>query len=450
MKKQWVKGIEQAKEIWEEFPIQKKQRILAGASITGMIALMGVAVSALYGSKETPLLKKEALNLETAADVFDPQKAWRQQMEVEQKVLQEKIDTLMRLVEGQGKNSSLDEQVKEIQQQIKGMQDTNLKEADTYIREKGEGTLMEPPPEASKLTPSSFSNFSQDSSSSFPSASSGSPTPLPLGVVKLVMNKNDKQTQRKKSVDTFIPAGTFAKAVILGGVDASTSIQASSDPRPVLLRLVDKGTLPRNFRSDLKHCHVLASAYGDISSERVMMRLEKMSCVEELTGEVTEMTVSGYISGEDGRAGVRGIMVDKAGAQIRFAFVGGLFGGLSEYLTQTLKSGGTSVTPFGHVSQFDPLSKGELLKSSVGKGVNNAFDKITDFYIKRAEQLQPIIQIAAGRVVDIVITQGTLMGESEVRQAVVGVRDHARDITIQSVQQHIKPEDIPGNQQKED
>ena len=39
-----------------------------------------------------------------------------------------------------------------------------------------------------------------------------------------------------KTVDNTIPAGAFAEAILLGGVDASTSIQASGDPRPILLR----------------------------------------------------------------------------------------------------------------------------------------------------------------------------------------------------------------------
>ena len=73
---------------------------------------------------------------------------------------------------------------------------------------------------------------------------------------------------------------------MVGGVDASTSIQASNDPRPVLLRVTDHGTLPRKFKSDLCGCHVLAACYGDISSERVYMRLEKLTCTERKTGEV--------------------------------------------------------------------------------------------------------------------------------------------------------------------
>ena len=143
----------------------------------------------------------------------------------------------------------------------------------------------------------------------------------PRGVRKIVLKLSNKKlsgnlASKKKTIENTIPAGAFAKAVLIGGVDASTSITAQNDPRPVLLRVTDHGNLPRRFKSDLKACHVLASSYGDLSSERVYMRLEKLTCTERLTGEISETEVSGYIVGEDGRAGVRGIVTDRAGPLI--------------------------------------------------------------------------------------------------------------------------------------
>ena len=66
-----------------------------------------------------------------------------------------------------------------------------------------------------------------------------------------LMLANSKSNKNLKTADNTIPAGAFAGAVMVGGVDASTSIQASNDPRPVLLRVTDHGTLPRKFKSDL-------------------------------------------------------------------------------------------------------------------------------------------------------------------------------------------------------
>ncbi len=250
--------------------------------------------------------------------------------------------------------------------------------------------------------------------------------------------KNARNNKPLKTVDNTIPAGTFVHAVLLGGVDASASIQASSDPRPVLLRLTDTGTLPRHFRGDLKGCHVLAACYGDISSERVMMRLEKMTCMERKTGEVVEVKVQGYVAGEDGRTGVRGTVVDRAGASMRNAMVGGFVSGISEFFGQSNKP--VTFSPIAGLAQTNPMGMAEMLQHGAGKGVGNALDKYADFYIKRAEQVQPVIQVSAGRQVDIVFTEGVSTNESLYRQATSKSNDQGRYQQIQSaVEEPQKP-----------
>ena len=78
----------------------------------------------------------------------------------------------------------------------------------------------------------------------------------------------------------MLPAGAFASVALLNGVDAGTGSSTQSNPMPVLLRVTDHATLPGAARYKLKSCFVLASAYGDMSSERVYARLTKLSCVD--------------------------------------------------------------------------------------------------------------------------------------------------------------------------
>jgi len=244
--------------------------------------------------------------------------------------------------------------------------------------------------------------------------------------------KNARSSKPLKSVDNTVPAGAFARAVLLGGVDASASIQASSDPRPALLRLTDAGTLPRKFRSDLKGCHALAACYGDISSERVFMRLEKLTCTERKTGEIVEVKVQGYVAGEDGRTGVRGTVVDRAGESMRNVLMGGFLGGIGEFLSQS-HNAAVTFSPMSGLAQTNPMGMKDMIKHGAGKGLNNALDKYADFYIKRAEQLQPVIQVAAGRQVDIVFTEGVSIGDSVYRQAIGRSHDQERYHQIQAV-----------------
>ena len=219
-----------------------------------------------------------------------------------------------------------------------------------------------------------------------------------------------------KTVETTIPAGAFAKTILLSGLDASASMNASSDPRPMLLRLIDHGTLPRRFQSDLKDCHCTAGAYGDLSSERVYARLEKLTCIDRKSGEVIETQVAGYIAGSDGKAGIRGVVASKDGKFLSRSLMGGIFAGLSNVANPQNRQ--AQVNPFSGTSAFQggpqvsPPNVGEMFASGMAQGATTALDRLSQDYIDRAEQLQPVIQVDAGQVVDIVFTEGTAFGSS--------------------------------------
>lgn len=226
-----------------------------------------------------------------------------------------------------------------------------------------------------------------------------------------------QKRQQLKTVDTTIPAGAFAKTVLLSGLDASTSMTASSDPRPMLLRLIDSGTLPRRFQSDLKDCHCTASAFGDLSSERVYARLEKLTCIERKTGEIIETQVAGYVAGSDGKTGIRGIVASKDGQFLARSLVGGVFAGLSNVANPQNRQ--TQINPFlpGGKQPSSP-NVGDMFTAGMASGASTALDRLSQYYIDRAEQLQPVIQIAAGQVVDIVFTEGTFMGVQEAHEEI--------------------------------
>jgi conjugal transfer pilus assembly protein TraB len=289
------------------------------------------------------------------------------------------------------------------------------------------GAVLPPPPGSASQVTDDFSPAGQIMSTHS--------TPFRSKTVRKVSLslRNARNNKPLKTVDNTVPAGAFARAILLGGVDASASIQASSDPRPALLRLMDAGTLPRKFHSDLKGCHVLAACYGDISSERVFMRLEKLTCTERKTGELIEVKVQGYVAGEDGRTGVRGSVVDRAGESMRNAMIGGFLGGIGDFLSQSQNA--VTFSPLSGMAQTNPMKPREMFQHGAGKGVNNALEKYADFYIKRAEQVQPVIQVAAGRQVDVVFTEGVSLEDSLYRQVLGRTHDQERYHQLQSVQE---------------
>ncbi len=207
--------------------------------------------------------------------------------------------------------------------------------------------------------------------------------------------------QPSKTPDTFVPAGTFVRAVMLGGADASTGVNSQSNPTPVLFRLLDVGTLPNHQQSHLKDCVATAAVIGDISSERGQMRLERLSCVSPNHREVIELPVEGTVFGPEGKNGVRGVPLWREGALLKRAFIAGSLSGFSQGIASQYTT--TALSPTGTVSA---VNNADIFKFGAAQGVSNAMDKIADYNIRRADQYHPVIQLSAGTIVDVVFLKG--------------------------------------------
>jgi conjugal transfer pilus assembly protein TraB len=212
-------------------------------------------------------------------------------------------------------------------------------------------------------------------------------------------------TESESNLDeNFIFASTYARCVLVGSVTVSAGIGASSNPQPVLLRLTDMGNLPNRLKGFLKDAMVIGAAYGELSSESVVIRLERIVKIDKKRGIGIDIPVQGYVAGENGDSRIRGLVIDRAGAVVRGAAVGGFFSGVADYLTAGSRSGVT-FEPNSGLAQFSPQAGTKMLQQGASKGIGNAVEKYADFYIKRAEQLQPVIKIDGGRKLTIVFTQ---------------------------------------------
>lgn len=218
--------------------------------------------------------------------------------------------------------------------------------------------------------------------------------------LQLTVNQETEYSAPVKNPDTYVPAGTFAKAVMIGGADASAAVNSQSNPTPMLFRIIANGTLPNHKKSHLKDCIVTAAVVGDISSERGMVRLESLSCTFP-NNEVVDQTVEGTIFGSEGKNGIRGIPVWRESALLQRAFVAGTLSGLSDGLSQTYTN--NAISPLGNVQTID--SK-KIFQYGAAKGAGKAMEKLADYNIQRAEQYHPVIQLSAGAVVDVVFLKG--------------------------------------------
>ena len=202
--------------------------------------------------------------------------------------------------------------------------------------------------------------------------------------------------------DSYIPSGTFFRSVLLGGVDAPTGGDAkNASPHPVLMRVTDFAQLPNRFKYNFRECFVTGQAYGDISAERAYIRLQNLSCVGT-DGRAIDMPIKGYVAGEDGKTGVRGTLVTKQGQVLANALFSGLASGLGQGIAQSFSV--TNTTALGTTTS-NP-GGADALKAGVAQGVGTAADRLAQYYIKLADKVFPVIEVNAGRTVDIVLTQG--------------------------------------------
>jgi conjugal transfer pilus assembly protein TraB len=220
------------------------------------------------------------------------------------------------------------------------------------------------------------------------------------------------------SLQHYIPPASFAPAVVISGVDASVGVQAQGEPRPMLFRITGKArSAAANGKvqeADIVGCTVTGAATGDLSSERVFIRLLKMTCSRE-DDKVFETEIHGYVAGV-GKAGIRGDVVSREGDFVFKSFLAGIASGAGNGISQKFAS--PMALPSG-LATTQPTAT-DIVNSSVGAGISNSSNKLSDYLIKRAEQYQPVISVPAGIDVEIVFNDGVYIdgrGEVDENQA---------------------------------
>ena len=204
----------------------------------------------------------------------------------------------------------------------------------------------------------------------------------------------------KKTIQNYVPTGSFCRAVILGGADANAGVNGQSNTTPINFKILDNCHLPNGKRSKLKGAFVTAAVFGDISSERGEIKLDRLSYIDA-NGDILDISVEGTAFDVGGKAGIRGIPVLKNGKIVQMAGTSGLFSGLGDAAKSYAQT--QSVSALGSTTTLDP-SKVPLY--GAGSGLNTAFAKISDYYLKLADQYHPIVELRPGAVVDLLFLKG--------------------------------------------
>lgn len=403
---------------------KRRQYLLLGGIVCLVIvaAIASAALTGARGSSERVEKPKLTSILAPGAQV-DPRDAWRGQADAQLKAIEQKSREMSQ------RNTELESQNKTMLERLQKLEQSKL-------------TQLPPPPIAVPPAPANFGpdriSADQTSLQQLPPPPPVRANPLPtpsattggggqassLGIVSIALAdapsaKGGKSAAEPskgasslpKDTRRYIPSGAFTRAILLGGLDAPTGGMSQRNPQPVLLRLMDNAVLPSFFRSRIKECFVVGAGYGDISSERAYIRTESLSCITK-DGTAIDVPVKGYVTGEDGKAGMRGRLVSKQGQILANALMAGVASGIGHAFQQSATT--VSVSPLGATSTVEPEKQ---LQAGVGMGVGRALDRLAQYYISLAEKVFPVIEVDAGRSVDVVLTQGVALQTSLDAQA---------------------------------
>ena len=229
--------------------------------------------------------------------------------------------------------------------------------------------------------------------------------PLKLSVMSEAIEEEKNPSGKKKPAkdsEAYIPAGSILTGTILTGGEFPTNKGAFDNPTPILIRLSKEAILPNRYRSDVRECFLIAGGAGD----RAKVRGETLSCVRH-DGSVIETKLESYVAGEDGKAGIKGRLVSKQGQIIARSLVAGFAGGMSEaFDVDPVPVLATSTT--GETQYQDAFSTNAVQGAAV-KGISQSLDRVAQFYLDMAEDVFPVVEINAGRQVDIIVISGTTL-----------------------------------------
>lgn len=89
----------------------------------------------------------------------------------------------------------------------------------------------------------------------------------------------------------YIPSGSFAKAMLIEGADANASVTGNESTVPMQLRITGLVEMPNSKTYDATGCFVGLEAWGDVSSERAIVRTRNISCLKD--GNTIDMPITG-------------------------------------------------------------------------------------------------------------------------------------------------------------
>lgn len=395
--------------------IRRRQRLLLGGASGAL--LIASAFWIFDGDDETALSASGAQEVKVATDdMVNRNMSEREWMAASENRFQSTENQLRSIGTQQQRMDQLAEQVSALQSQNQSMAADGQRVLSAYQQENEQLRAQVNAARAAPVpAPGPAALYGQGSPGTYqqPPGAAAAAAVVPVSQVKVTAFETGgaARVERGNTVYSdspdYLPPNSFASARVIVGVDAGAGVSSQTDPLPVVLRITGPArSVVQNGRvltTRIEGCLVNGAARGDLSAEKVYVKLQKMTC-EQPGGRVAVSEVKGFIAFA-GKTGVRGRVVSREGSLVTQAFLAGLVGGFGRGFSANTSSilSGTNISTNG---QRDRLSTGEILEGGFGEGVAQTGDMVSQYLIERAEQYQPVIEMPTGIDVEIVFLEG--------------------------------------------
>ena len=431
---------------WENFNPRHRRWIMVGGGILAMCGVISIFAGEGERTPKNTVPDKPVttgLTDQNLKDItLDSLVAQLQKFDKDKDDLSRKLDVLSREMEASNRPGLIDEKIKSavggLQSQVDELRSSGVGGAgpNYFAQAPGESSGQESRkstsreryvPERSKADP----NPVREAFSRNPAVATGpdgqgpeirssgrgerQKAPAPMQI-RTYQEKED-ETAKPKAADeetVYLPPASIVTVALINGMDAPTSQGARRDPFPAIVRVQYDAILPNRFKADIVDCHAIISGFGDLSSERAYLRGERISCVRN-DGQVVEAPLDAYAVGEDGKAGIRGRLVSKQGSIVARSLLAGVASGAAEAFNVSpipvLQTGNV-----GSTKQYQQNYSPDMVQGAAASGASSALERIAQFYIDMAENIFPVIEVDAGRQIELVLSKGAELKFSQVKK----------------------------------
>lgn len=204
--------------------------------------------------------------------------------------------------------------------------------------------------------------------------------PVPNRIQRKVFTRNEGKQGPSLP---YIPSGSFAKAMLIEGADANASVTGNESTMPMQLRITGLVEMPNSKTYDATGCFVGLEAWGDVSSERAIVRTRNISCLKD--GKTIDMPIKGHVSFR-GKNGIKGEVVMRNGKILGWAWGAGFVDGIG----QGMERASQPAVGLGATAAY---GAGDVLKMGIGGGASKAAQTLSDYLDGETLRFNPFANI---------------------------------------------------------